>query len=226
MDSGIYKIVNTVNGKLYIGSTVDLYKRWIRGHRCHLRRNIHRNRYLQRAWNKYEEKSFTFVVMEKISNKKLLIQREQHWMDLHKSYERLRGYNLSPTAQSNLGIKFSEETRQKLSEAHRGKNNPMFGRKHNEETKEKIRSTKLGKNATKETRKKMSLSHKGIRFSELHKIRIGLANKQRVYKKASKDTKRKMSIAHIGRKHSEETKKKMSAAQLKRYSRQEEERAA
>jgi predicted GIY-YIG superfamily endonuclease len=42
--SGIYKITNLLNGKMYIGSAVNVRKRWHQ-HRHGLRCNKHDNRY-------------------------------------------------------------------------------------------------------------------------------------------------------------------------------------
>ena len=57
--SGIYKIVNTVNGKKYVGSAVDIKRRW-QAHKLRLRKNNHHSPKLQNAWNKHGESSFTF----------------------------------------------------------------------------------------------------------------------------------------------------------------------
>ena len=63
--SGIYKIVNKVNGKYYIGSSANIYGiphgRWYQ-HKMHLRGNWHYNNHLQSAWKKYGESSFDFVI--------------------------------------------------------------------------------------------------------------------------------------------------------------------
>jgi len=65
MASGIYKIINVVNNKFYIGSSVDLRKRKSK-HFSELRHNKHNNKHLQRAWDKYGEASFVFVVVEEL----------------------------------------------------------------------------------------------------------------------------------------------------------------
>lgn len=55
--SGIYKIINTKNSKIYIGSSVDLFYR-IKRHQNDLKRNSHCNDHLQKSWNKYGAKYF------------------------------------------------------------------------------------------------------------------------------------------------------------------------
>lgn len=62
-NSGIYKIVNNHNQKLYIGQSKDIYQRWYQ-HLSDLRRNKHHCKSLQKDWNFYKEESFTFSVIE------------------------------------------------------------------------------------------------------------------------------------------------------------------
>ena len=64
---GVYRIVNTINGKIYIGSSVVcLYKR-AHTHRNYLRADKHCNRYLQNSWNKYGEHNFVFDIIGEIT---------------------------------------------------------------------------------------------------------------------------------------------------------------
>ena len=65
MNSGIYAIICRVNGKKYYGSTRNFPKRK-REHWCTLRRNYHRNIHLQRAWNKYGESAFDFIIVQRV----------------------------------------------------------------------------------------------------------------------------------------------------------------
>ena len=55
----------------------------------------------------------------------------------------------------------SEETRKKISEAHKGKPSGMKDKHLSEETRKKISESKKGKHHSAEARKKMSESHKG-----------------------------------------------------------------
>jgi len=116
MASGIYKIQNIVNGKMYIGSAISLKKRLCK-HKAMLRHNNHDNIYLQRAWNKYGENSFEFFIIEEVTNKTLLIEREQCYIDMY-DFDSL--YNICPTAGSSLGIRFSGATKEKLSKQRLG----------------------------------------------------------------------------------------------------------
>ncbi len=141
MKSGIYKIVNKVNGKYYIGSSNDIDGRW-REHINDLKANRHHNVYLQRSWNKYGGQSFEFLLLELISPSELL-RREQEYLDVEEARQVKRQcYNLKFVA--GPGGRFSEETRQKLSESKMGKKNPNYGKAIPTEVKTKMSLSHLG----------------------------------------------------------------------------------
>ena len=139
--SGIYEIVNTVNGKRYIGSANKLkLRQW--QHVNSLKRNKHHSIKLQRAWNKYGEAAFKFLPILTCQPSMLLFY-EQQLLDKVRPE-----YNIAPTAGSSRGIKRgplspehkakiseggkglkrSEETRKRMSEAQKG-NKKSQGRK-------------------------------------------------------------------------------------------------
>ena len=93
MISGIYQIHNQVDGKCYIGSSVNIRSRW-RAHLTSLRHNRHHNAHLQVAFAEYGKEAFIFEILEKTDPENLLI-REQHYLDMLKPE-----YNISPLAAS------------------------------------------------------------------------------------------------------------------------------
>lgn len=113
----IYKIVNTFNGFLYLGSSLKTLKRW-NNHLYALRHGIHDSSLLQNAFNKYGEDAFRFEVLEYIDNptKENVIAREQYWLDYYQSYERDKGYNTCRKADSPIGVERTPEHRQKISD--------------------------------------------------------------------------------------------------------------
>lgn len=115
---GIYKITNITSGKIYIGCASNIRTR-INGHLYDLRRNKHKNSYLQRAWTKYGEENFIFEMIEKcnISN---LHAREHYWVNEFNCLDRSTGYNLKPTDPNGCSI-HSEVTIEKLRQANKGK---------------------------------------------------------------------------------------------------------
>lgn len=65
--SGIYTITNKVTGKLYIGESLDIYRRWHDEHIPQLRKNRHCNKELQNDFNKYGEENFGFGILQRYS---------------------------------------------------------------------------------------------------------------------------------------------------------------
>lgn len=204
MKSGIYIIKNIINNKVYVGSAVNIDKRW-KEHKNHLKEGKHHSCHLQSAWNIYGEQSFKFDMIEEVSNPDHLLSYEQVYLDYYKSYEREKGYNICKTAGSQYGMKHTEEAKRKISDAVSGEKNPFSGRKHTEEAKQKISEGNKGKKLTEETKNKMREAHNKLETIEfLKNINTG--------KKLSEETKQKLRQIHTGKKHSEETKQKISEA--------------
>lgn len=151
MTSGIYLIVNCINNKLYIGSSCNIKQRWFE-HKNELRKNIHCNDRLQKAWNKYGEENFGFSILEQTSVEQL-IECEQFWIDYTKCYDRDIGYNLRIKAENNSGIKWSDEHKIKISIAKKGK---LFTEEH----KRKLSEAQIGRKYSSKTIEKMSISAK------------------------------------------------------------------
>lgn len=115
--SGVYQILNKNNNKIYIGSSINLYRRFI-SHKNKLRKNIHPNQYLQNSYNKHGEEAFTFEILKIVKNDNNLIAWEQTYLDKILPESR---YNIQMVANSSLGLKRSKATRKKVADAHRGK---------------------------------------------------------------------------------------------------------
>lgn len=120
-EMGVYAIVNEVNNKMYIGSTINFIKR-TKEHMTTLEENKHHNKHLQKAFNKYGSDNFKSIILEKTNDKNLLTTLEQKWMDFYKTYDINFGYNIRLKADSNLGLKYidfnrikgvSEDTKEK-----------------------------------------------------------------------------------------------------------------
>lgn len=114
--SGVYRIVHREKGKLYIGSSVTVRAR-LQAHRNRLRRGVHDNCHLQRAWIRDGESAFEFESLVTCRAEDLA-RTEQWWVD----YYRENGvalYNQRPAVESNLGMRQSAESRAKMSAAKR-----------------------------------------------------------------------------------------------------------
>lgn len=161
-ESGIYEIVNLVNGKRYVGSAVDFPKRWAE-HRRDLDRSRHHSRPLQRAWIKYGGDTFVFRIIARCDRAEL-IYREQ------REFDRLPPeYNCCKKAGSTLGLRHSDESRAKMSAAQRaryaaGKEGNNKGRKYSREICERMAAPKRGKKRgpmPEEVKRKLSEAKRG-----------------------------------------------------------------
>jgi group I intron endonuclease len=170
--SGIYSIVHIESGRPYVGSALDIYKRWSE-HKSELTYNYHDNQRLQHFWNKYGEAAFEFKILELVVDPSLLLNREQFWMDKLESYNRDKGFNIRKVAESNFGLKHTEETKERMSKScsfngqdHSGEKNAFFGEKHTEESKKKMKipRSEEGKAAIKASRLAYSESIKILKI--------------------------------------------------------------
>lgn len=138
---GIYKITNKINGKIYIGQSNNICRRWkeekyYKGH-C--------NSPLNRAFNKYGLENFTFEIIEECSIEEL-DEKEIYYISLYKSNEDEFGYNLT----SGGGrCSFSNDVKKRMSIAH-------TGMKRTKEAIEKSASFHRGRKRSEGTRKKLS----------------------------------------------------------------------
>ena len=144
-NSGIYKITNITNNKVYFGSSIELERRWKNGHLDQLRANKHGNDHLQKAFNKHGEASFKFEIVMYCSPNDCLFY-EQRFLDAYWDGG-INCYNIAKNAQAaRTGIPHTEETKLKI----------------------KIASS----NPTQETRDKKSKSHTGLKQTEEHNNNI------------------------------------------------------
>lgn len=81
--TGIYCIINTINNKKYIGSSINIGRR-LNTHKRQLINKIHKNPLLQNSVNKYGLENFYINLLE-ICNKDILREREQYYIDFFNS---------------------------------------------------------------------------------------------------------------------------------------------
>lgn len=91
---GIYKITNQVNGKSYIGQSINIQQRW----KQHRTNAMVRDETLYKAFQKYGIEHFSFEIIEECSEQ-LLDDREQYYISYYNTYN--NGYNMTRGGQLN-----------------------------------------------------------------------------------------------------------------------------
>lgn len=91
--SGIYKIINKINNKFYLGSSKNLHKRWLR-HKNDLKNNKHHNQALQRAYNKYGLDNFEFIIIFKCDISILKIEEQKYLNQIQSLVKKRLCYNI------------------------------------------------------------------------------------------------------------------------------------
>jgi hypothetical protein len=125
--TGIYQLVNLINGKSYVGSSVNLNRRLNEYlNPLYLNRNLKKgNSAIINALLKYGYINFGIKILEfiefepkfsKSERKSIILSKEQYFIDLIKPE-----YNINLTAGSNFGRVYSEEVKRKMSLAKKGK---------------------------------------------------------------------------------------------------------
>lgn len=156
MGMGIYKIINVVNNKFYVGSAVNFSRRKTR-HFSELRTNRHNNSKLQNAWNKYGEKSFVFVIVEEVQDKAMLLEVENRWLKEHVGNEYCYNIGVDATA-PHLGMS--------------GELSPTWGMQHTEEAKARIGAASKSRVQSEEEKAKRRQTMKGHHVSTATRAKI------------------------------------------------------
>jgi group I intron endonuclease len=190
----IYLVTNLLNGKEYVGQTINPKNK--AGH----------GKLLTKSYIKHGKENFTYeTICSGLDNKAILNFAERFWIKVI-DCRVPNGYNIEHGGSSKDRV--SAETRKKLSIV-------GLGRKHSEETKAKI--AKASANISDETRAKLSAAHTGRYFSAETRAKM---SKARLGSVVSDATKAKVALVNTGKKLSMETKQKLSDAAKRQWARQ------
>jgi len=139
----VYKIINLINEKIYIGQTQNVQKRWQHHIRISKEPTSKNYQLVHKALSKYGQDNFTIEVIESFLDYNSTLKSEAQWISFYRTnvskYGNKFGYNLTDGGEG------------------------WFGHKHTKESKEKIRRARLGKKASKATKHKMSRMRKGAK---------------------------------------------------------------
>ena len=191
----IYKIVNLINNKVYIGQTARTLEERYKEHLNHAKSHD-RDGLLYKAMNKYGLENFKISMLEEVDNNKLN-EREIYYIALYKATQKRFGYNMTEGGNgiSSLSPESEKLRADKISKA-------LSGRKQSAELIEKRIAKLRGRKRTPEQRMRLRIAHKG---------------KSHKGTPCSEERKEKLRRANLGKKQSEETKQKrrLSMSKLK-----------
>jgi len=192
----IYKAVNKINGKIYIGKTIyPLDSR--------LRRHLRADLPFSKALKKYGLTSFTIEIIDYADSPDILSDKEKYWIKYYGSKGK-NGYNMTDGGDGIPGWNHSEETRKKISNAH-------IGTIVSEEIRKILSDAHKGVPLSESHRRNIGIAHKGHKHTLASKIKMSVARKG-IGWPMSEETKQKISIANKGKVRSEDAKLKYSIA--------------
>lgn len=169
-NSGIYKIINLIDGNLYIGLSTNLKRRKFE-HFCN-KNVLKKTNILYRAMRKYSKENFLFEVIEYVTDLSRLSEREVYWIEVLNPK-----YNMNLGGLGNKGYSVSEETKDVLRKKAKMQwelltdeekrlrilgnlKGPQKGHEVSAHTRQKLRDCNLGKKKTEESKLKLSNSQK------------------------------------------------------------------
>lgn len=110
----IYKLINTINNKIYIGLTTESIPERCRKRVAEAKYRDSRNSYILNAIRKHGSEVFKVEQIDTANSLKELQQKEIYYIQLYNSTDRKIGYNLTKGGEGNLGLKMSDETKNKI----------------------------------------------------------------------------------------------------------------
>lgn len=137
---GVYQIRNTVSGLIYIGQTREGFWKRYNFHRWKLRINDHDNKWLQASFNKYGEDAFQFEVIHCVDDPEVINDLEVE--EIKKAREFGHCCNIADGGDGAKGVRPSDENIRRLAELNRIYNT---GKKASEETKQRMSEARKGK---------------------------------------------------------------------------------
>lgn len=155
---GVYAIQNLENGRMYVGSSNNITRRW-HEHRSMLYRHDHVCYALQAEWDLYGQDAFVFVVLALSEMQPARIVLEQHFIDTSAS-----PYNTNERAGSG----------------------PKAGYSHSDATRHLISQKNTGRKRTVEAKARIAASRRGMKLSDAHKAAIGAAGRGRKHSEETK----------------------------------------
>ncbi len=167
---GIYKLTNKINGKIYIGKSVNLYNR-IKQHRSYKKQLLNKQ-YIHKAIIKYGTENFDVEILhyyDVCSNNSELIALETAFIDEYKSLNKFGGYNIHLISSYENRCKSKEKTKRKISKSLIG-NKRNLNHKHTKESKNQISKSLIKTLSSSVVRNKMKSRNYSYLFKSINQI--------------------------------------------------------
>lgn len=190
----LYKITNQLNGKIYIGQTVNEKRRWT-AHLSYAKKPEETGQHIHRAMAKYGVENFIYEIISTCETQEDADEAEIQLIKQYDSRNEEKGYNVAPGGNvvwpsglpphmyPSYGKKCSDEKKKKISDSNKNKN---LGKEPWQKGKTSIIEPRIlsgtdhpmyGKTHTKESRLKISNTHKGKLKSEKMKLNLSESKK-------------------------------------------------
>lgn len=199
---GIYQIRNIKSGKIYIGSSSNIEKRWER-HQSLLRNKKHHSYKLQLDYDREGLEAFEFKILAYCELSEMMTLENKA---IHSFRAVEEGYNILRNASTTLGNRLPQEVRDKISKA-------LKGRIISNETRAKISKALKGRMQSEEHKNNIKKNRVYLPHTTATKAILSKKNKGRVF---GKDFRDKVSKGLKGIRKSETARLNMSKAGLKR----------
>jgi group I intron endonuclease len=211
--TGIYTITHRSSGRSYLGSSVDIDKRWV-VHRSSLNRGTHHSPYLQRVWSKHGAAAFDFEVLCETTRAELRREERRLIRERQPAFNCMRAMVEGP-------LRHSPATREKLSAAQyrlwqerRDAGTDTLSEEH----KARIAEAHRGLTHTDAAKAKMSASAKTRPpISDETRRKLSESGKRQKGRKFTAEHKAKLSAARKGKRHSDEQRAKIAASLKRAY---------
>ena len=173
----IYKITNKINGKSYIGQTIQNVKERFYQHCATKCSQAILNMVIHKAINKYGKSNFTIEVIEEVESTNLN-DRERYWIRYYDSYN--NGHNSTEGGQDGIKLFKNLDTESIVREYKSGKSLREIGRLFNVD-KQTIKDLLVRNNINLRTTRTYKLSQKD-REDIIKDLSLGLSRKEIISK--------------------------------------------
>lgn len=191
----IYKAVNKINGKIYIGKTTRELSVRLSEHKHEKRMPF------SSAYQKYGHENFSISIIDTADTEEELNHKERKWI-AHYESKKPNGYNITDGGEGTSGV-----VREDTASRNRllcGKNNHMFGKRFTPEERKKFgqpgeRNPMYGKQRTDEEKSKLSAKSKAAWADPEKRERMRLSMVGRKHKKPASESLRRFRSENMKR---------------------------